>query len=47
MHIEKRIKEASKMGFKKIIIPKLNKKISSKKMNIIEIKHISELVTNI
>ena len=47
MYIEKRIKEASKMWFKKIIIPKLTKKITSKKIEIIQIWAINDLVKNI
>ena len=51
MHIEKRIKEAEKMWFKKIIIPKLpqNKQSAStfwtsNKIEIIEINNVSDLV---
>ncbi len=44
MHIESRIKEAGKMWFKKIIIPKLAKKITSKKIEVIEISDLSEVV---
>ena len=43
IHLEKRIKEAEKMWFKKIFTPKINKKNS----NIIEINNISELVKKI
>jgi len=47
MHIEKRIKEAGKMWFKKIIIPKLAKKITSKKIEVIEISNLSDLVEQV
>lgn len=47
MHIKKRIKESAKMWFKKIIIPKLNKKITSNKIEIIEISWVEELVNEI
>ncbi len=46
IHIEKRIKEAEKMGFKNIIIPKTtNLKIS--KSNIIQINNIKELIQHV
>jgi len=47
MYIEKRIKEANKMWFKKIIIPKLTKKIASKEIEVIEISWVAELVHKI
>ena len=47
MYIEKRIKEAEKMWFKIIVVPKLSKKITSTKIQIREISNVSELVNNI
>ncbi len=45
IHIEKRIKEAEKMGFKKIILPKYDlKKSSPKNIEMIQIASISELI---
>ncbi|MCD5380470.1 DNA repair protein RadA [Candidatus Gracilibacteria bacterium] len=44
MYIEKRVKEAGKMGFKKIIIPKLTKKITSKKIEVIQVSDLGEVV---
>lgn len=46
MHLEKRIKEAEKMWFENIYIPKTDvKKITKKKINIIQVKNIKDLVT--
>lgn len=43
--MEKRIKEAEKMGFKKIILPKFEtKKSSPKNLEMIQIDNVSELV---
>ncbi len=48
IHMEKRIKEAEKMGFKKIILPKHDtKKSPSKTMEMITISELSELVKHI
>jgi len=42
-HIEQRVKEAEKLGFKKIIIPKANlKEISKSKINVIGVPSIKE-----
>lgn len=42
IHLEKRIKEAEKMGFKKIFIPKTNEKY--KNIELIQVKNINDLV---
>ena len=44
--IEKRIKEAEKMGFKTCIIPESNKKLlkESYKLDIIGVKNINEVI---
>lgn len=42
--LEKRIKEAESLGFKKIYVPKLSKKITSNKIELVEIKNLSELI---
>lgn len=47
--IEKRIKEAEKLGFKKCIIPESNKKLlkDSYKLDIIGVKNINEAIKNL
>lgn len=45
MYIEKRVKEAGKMWFKKIIIPKLAKKITSKKIEVIEVWWVADILS--
>lgn len=45
IHLDKRIKEAEKMGFKKIFIPEAD--IKSNKIELIKIKNISELITKL
>gem|GEM_PF-6621513 len=48
IHIEKRIKEAEKMGFKKIILPKYDtKKPSPKGVEMIAIESVADLVKHI
>jgi DNA repair protein RadA/Sms len=48
IHLEKRIKEAKKMGFKKIIIPHCDiKKISAKDIELIQIQSIDQLVAHV
>jgi DNA repair protein RadA/Sms len=42
-NLDKRIKEAERLGFSKIIIPKLEKTITSPKIEIIAIKNLNEL----
>lgn len=49
MHLEKRIREAAKMGFETLYIPKIGKSLTSflpknAKLNIIEISHITDFV---
>ena len=44
MHLEKRVKEAEKLGFEKVVIPKTKKKFSSKNIEIIQIAKINELI---
>jgi len=43
-NLDKRIKEAERLGFSKIIIPKLDKKIISSKIEIVAIKNLNELI---
>ncbi len=45
VHLEKRVKEAEKMWFKKVFIPDCD--ISSKKVEIVKVKDVSELVNKI
>ncbi|MFK7780691.1 MAG: DNA repair protein RadA [Candidatus Gracilibacteria bacterium] len=42
IHIEKRIKEAKKMGFKRVFIPECN--IKSSKIELVKVKDVGELV---
>jgi len=46
MHLDKRIKEAEKMGFKNIIIPKTNN-LKTSKSNIIQVNSIKELIQHV
>ncbi|MDD3646745.1 MAG: DNA repair protein RadA [Candidatus Gracilibacteria bacterium] len=46
IHLEKRVKEAEKMGFKKVYIPECDIK-TGKNIEIVKIKNIAELVKNI
>lgn len=41
--LEKRIREAKKMGFENIIIPRTRKKFRSKEIKIIEVSHLKEI----
>ncbi len=43
-NLDKRIREAEHLGFSKIVIPKLDKKIISSKIEIIAIKNLNELI---
>lgn len=43
-NLDKRIREAERLGFSKIIIPKLDKKITSSKIEIVAIKNLNELI---
>ena len=45
--IEQRIKEAEKLGFKKILISKYCEKISSKKLQIIYLTTVEDLIDEI
>jgi predicted ATP-dependent serine protease len=45
MHLEKRIKEAEKMGFKKIFVPE--KSGNKNNIEIIEVKNISNITRQI
>lgn len=47
--IEKRIKEAEKLGFKKCIIPESNRKLlkDNYKLDIIGVKNINEAIKNL
>lgn len=44
--LEKRIQEAEKLGFEKILIPKQNSKLNSKdfKIKIVEVKNLKEAI---
>ncbi len=44
MQLEQRVREASRMGYKKIIIPKTSIKIISQKVDIIQVENIVEAV---
>ncbi len=44
--LEKRVREAVRLGYKKIIIPKTNIKITSSKVEILQVENILETVNN-
>lgn len=43
-NLDKRIKEAERLGFEKIIIPQLDKKITSAKIQIIQAKNLNDII---
>jgi len=47
IHLEKRIKEAEKMWFKKIFVPEASKASKTNKIEIVEIKNIKDIIKNI
>ena len=47
IHLEKRIKEAEKMLFKKIFVPEASNAYKTNKIEIIEIKNIKDIIKNI
>ena len=47
IHLEKRIKEAEKMWFKKIFVPEASNASKTNKIEIIEIKNIKDIIKNI
>ncbi len=46
-HTSKRLLEASKLGYKKAIIPKLNKNIKIDGLEIVQVSHISQACSNL